>query len=138
MNSRLWLAAKAALVLLLLLMALGYIACERGPEPERAPRASTGPLIQGLPTLLEFGRGICPTCRQMEPIIAQIVREYKGRLNVRSVSLDEERELGAKHGINLIPTQVLLDAQGREVARHVGFIVKEDLVSKMKALKLLQ
>jgi thioredoxin 1 len=138
LSGRLWPAAKAALVLLLLLMALGYVACERSPETEHTPRASTGPFVAGLPSLLEFGRGICPTCRKMEPIIAEIAKEYKGRLNVRSVSLDEERELGAKYGINLIPTQVLLDAQGREVARHVGFIVKEDLVSKMKALKLLQ
>jgi len=138
LNRRLWLASKAALVLLLILMAMGYIACDRGQDTQPAPRASTGPHVQGLPTLLEFGRGICPTCRQMEPIIAEIVREYKGRLNVRSVSLDEERELGAKHGINLIPTQVILDAQGREVARHVGFVAKEDLVAKMRELKLLQ
>ena len=138
MSGRLFRTAKVAAMLVLLLMAMGYIACERAPETEHAPRASTGPIVQGLPSLLEFGRGICPTCRQMEPIIAEIASEYKGRLNVRSVSLDEERELGARFGINLIPTQVLLDAQGREIARHVGFIAKEELVAKMKELRLLE
>jgi len=57
---------------------------------------------------------------------------------VRSVSLDEERELGAKYGISLIPTQVLLDAQGQEVARHVGFVAKDDLVAEIKKLKLVE
>ena len=137
MSGRLMRAGKAGLALVLILMAMGYVACERSPEAERAPRASMGPFVAGLPTLLEFGRGICPTCREMEPIIAEIAREYKGRLNVRSVSLDEERELGGKFGVNLIPTQVILDAQGREVARHVGFIAKGHLVAKMKELKLL-
>lgn len=138
MSGRLFRAAKAAAALVLLLMALGYIACESPPEGVPKPSAAQAPLVKGLPTLLEFGRGICPTCRQMEPIIADIAREYKGKLNVRSVSLDEEPELAGKVGINLIPTQVLLDAQGREVARHVGFIARNDLVSKMKELKLLE
>ena len=135
MSARLFRAAKAAAVLVLLLTALGYVACESRPPK---PGAAQAPLVKGLPTLLEFGRGICPTCRRMEPIIAGIAREYKGRLNVRSVSLDDERELGAKYGINLIPTQVLLDAQGREVARHVGFVAKEELVAEMERLKLLE
>jgi len=71
LSGRLFRAAKAAAALVLLLMALGYIACERAPDTGHTPRASTGPHVEGLPTLLEFGRGICPTCKQMEPIIAE-------------------------------------------------------------------
>jgi thioredoxin 1 len=137
-KSRLRLAVMGVATLVLLLMAMGYLSWEPGSGAATGAKATTGPHVEGLPTLLEFGRGICPTCRQMEPIIAEIAREYKGRLNVRSVSLDEERELGAKYGINLIPTQILLDAQGREVARHVGFVAKGELVAEMKKLKLLQ
>ncbi len=35
-----------------------------------------------------------------------------------------------------IPTQVFLDAQGKEVDRHVGALSKEEVVKKLKELQV--
>ena len=38
------------------------------------------------------------------------------------------------YGIEVIPTQIFFDANGRELFRHVGFFAKEDILSKWKEL----
>lgn len=43
-------------------------------------------------------------------------------------------ELARTHRVNLIPTQVLLDAAGRERFRHEGFLPLEDLEAELARL----
>jgi thioredoxin 1 len=38
----------------------------------------------------------------------------------------------------LIPTQVFLDASGKEVFRHVGLYPEKDLLAKLKELKFIK
>jgi hypothetical protein len=38
----------------------------------------------------------------------------------------------------LIPTQVFLNASGKEVDRHMGPLTKEEVLQKLKDLKLIQ
>jgi thioredoxin-like negative regulator of GroEL len=42
------------------------------------------------------------------------------------VHVDEERDYALKMGVTMIPTQILIDKNGREVSRHVGYIPVED------------
>ena len=49
---------------------------------------------------------------------------------VRSRGLgDVYKRQAKKYGIQLIPTQVFLDASGKEIMRHEGFFPEEDTVS---------
>ena len=79
-----------------------------------------------LPKLLDFGRGICIPCKKMAPILKELSEEYKDRVIIKIIEIDQERELTEANRIRLIPTQIFFDAKNKEVFRHEGFMDKED------------
>lgn len=88
-------------------------------------------LSSGKPTLAEFGRGTCIPCKQMKPILEDLAMEYKDRLNVCIVSVDEYRDLTNYYQVMAIPTQIGFDSSGNEIFRHVGFWAKDDINAKL-------
>ncbi len=88
----------------------------------------------GRPSLVNFGSDGCRPCDMMTPIRNAIQTEYAGKLNVLFVHVRKERVLAARYGIESIPVQILFDAKGREVFRHVGFWPKEQIVAKLAAM----
>ena len=88
-------------------------------------------LANGLPTLAEFGRGVCIPCKQMKPILEDLAKEYEGKVNVLIISVDEHRDLTMQYGIMAIPTQIFLDSEGQEVTRHMGFFAKDDIIAQL-------
>lgn len=92
----------------------------------------------GKPTLLEFGAGFCYSCKEMEQIMAQLRESHGEQVEFRLVYNDKEPELFRQYRILLIPTQVFLDASGKEVERHIGALTKEQVLQKLKDLKFIQ
>lgn len=84
-------------------------------------------------TFLEFGSTGCSACRQMEGVMAEIKSKYGGKVKVVFVNLSkkESRSLSDFFGIATIPTQVLLDKNGKEFFRHNGFYSAEELKKSM-------
>ena len=89
-------------------------------------------LSSGKPTLAEFGRGVCVPCKAMKPILEELSVEYKGRLNVVIVEIDDHMDQTREHGIMAIPTQIFFDSSGQEITRHIGFYAKEDIIAQLK------
>lgn len=89
-----------------------------------------------LPVLLELGSKHCVPCKMMEPILAKLKKEYGGVLNVKFIdlSLKENESIGIKYKINVIPVQVFLDAEGKELWRHKGFLPEENILKQWKKL----
>ncbi len=87
-----------------------------------------------LPKLLDLGADKCIPCKMMAPLLAELKREYAGRLEVEFIDVWKNPEAGQRYGIQMIPTQIFYDAEGRERARHVGFIGKEDILAKFREL----
>lgn len=69
--------------------------------------------------LLEFGAKWCGPCRQMEPVISALAREYAGRVQLRVIDVDDDPALAQRYDVRSMPTFVLL-RDGREVGRIVG------------------
>jgi thioredoxin 1 len=38
--------------------------------------------------------------------------------------------------VQMIPTQIFFNAQGKEVKRHIGFLDKQDIVKELRAAGL--
>jgi thioredoxin 1 len=101
-----------------------------------APRQSVEKVENTLPQLLEFGSKRCMACQKMAPIIEALTNDYKGVLRVEfiDVAIREKLVMAHQHKIKTIPTQVFLDAKGKELWRHEGFISREDIEKKWKSL----
>jgi peptidylprolyl isomerase len=91
-------------------------------------------LLNGKPTLAEFGRGTCIPCKEMKPILEDLAVQYKGRLNVSIVSVDDYSQLTSYYKVMAIPTQIGFDSNGKEVFRHVGFWAKDQIISQLDKL----
>ena len=85
-------------------------------------------LFNGKPTLAEFGWRECIPCKAMRPILEELDVEYKDKLNVLIVEIPFHEDLAEKYGIKVMPVQIFFDSNGKEVARHGGFLPKEQIV----------
>jgi thioredoxin 1 len=123
-----------AAVLSLFLM---VISCQEATPPS-APDLASIPLEQalssGLPTLAEFGRGVCVPCKAMKPILEELATEYEGKLNVVIVEIDDHMDQTRQYEIMVIPTQIFFDSKGNEVIRHIGFWPKEEIIAQLKMM----
>ena len=99
------------------------------PESAKPAPAQVG---DKLPRLIEIGSVTCIPCKMMAPILDELREEYAGRLQVDFVDVQKNREAAAKFGIRVIPTQVFLDAGGKELFRHEGFFPKQKILDKWK------
>ncbi len=80
-----------------------------------------------VPKLLDFGRGKCIPCKAMAPILKELSEEYKDRVIIKIIEIDQESKLTGANRVRLIPTQVFFDAQNKEILRHEGFMSKDDI-----------
>ncbi len=95
-----------------------------------------------LVTFVELGSVRCIPCRQMQPVMKSIEKKYGDQIRVifHDVWKPEQAEQAKVYGIRLIPTQVFLDADGKEFSRHEGFYPEEEIdrLLQKKGLKPLQ
>jgi thioredoxin 1 len=87
-----------------------------------------------LPKLVDLGAKKCVPCKMMAPILEELDRDYKGKLEVVFIDVWQNPGEGNKYGIKLIPTQIFYGPEGKELFRHEGFFAKEDILSKWKEL----
>ena len=71
------------------------------------------------PVLVDFWAPWCGPCRTLSPLLASIETEFKGRLKVVKVNVDENQELSARFGVRSIPFVVAFVA-GKAVDSFVG------------------
>ena len=138
-------------ILLLTSFIVGSVSCGPGSEGNLAAQtsgaretAAAGAVLvtnnlnidfsKHLITFIELGADRCIPCKAMQPIMKEIAAEYKGKVQVVFYDVWKDPEPARKYGIQLIPTQVFLDRDGKEIFRHVGLFPKEEIL-KMFAEK---
>jgi thioredoxin 1 len=108
-----------------------------GSSAGAAPKTpSAQPAAGSLPALIDLGAKTCIPCKMMAPILEDLKTSLAGRLDVRfiDVSIPENRPVAEQYKIQLIPTQVFLAADGKELWRHEGFLGKDEILAKWKEL----
>lgn len=90
-------------------------------------------LASGRPTVADFGARSCIPCKKMAPILEELNQELKGKANVLFSDLTESYTLAGAFRIQMMPTQIFYNAEGKEVNRHIGFIDKPAILKELKA-----
>jgi len=83
-----------------------------------------------LPVLADFWADWCGPCRMLGPVIKQIAEEYKGKLKVVKVNVDEKPQVAGAYQIQGIPT-VILFKNGEIAHRMVGALPLDRLKAEI-------
>ncbi len=102
--------------------------------PTGAPATPVAVKANLIPRLLDLGSVSCIPCKMMVPVMDELKKTYPGKLQVDFINVTEDPASAAKYGIETIPTQILFDASGKELYRHMGFYARDEIVAKFKEL----
>ena len=76
--------------------------------------------------LVDFFATWCGPCKMLAPILSQIAEEYKDKVKIGKINVDEQGELALKYGISSIPTLILFK-NGKVIKTSIGFKSKEEI-----------
>ena len=78
------------------------------------------------PVLVDFWADWCVPCKMIAPALEEIAAEYKGRVTVAKVNIDDNPQSPSTYGVRGIPTMILFK-DGKPAATKVGAAPKSEL-----------
>ena len=78
------------------------------------------------PTVVDFWAEWCGPCKQISPILSELAEDYKEKLLIAKVNIDENPEVPSNYGIMSIPTLILFK-NGKSVSSQIGLVEKSSL-----------
>ena len=85
-----------------------------------------------LPVLVDFWAVWCAPCKMIVPTLEYLAQNYKEKLKVFKINIDENMKISAKYGIRSIPTLLLF--KGGELKETIVGAVPQnkiiDVISK--------
>ena len=102
-----------------------------GDAPSRTPAVATSAVAPlDLPRVVDVGADKCQACKDLAPILAELRKEYAGRVSVEFVDSWKNPSAADLYQVRIIPTQIFFNADGEEVWRHEGFLSKAEFIAK--------
>jgi len=114
-------------LIILLISVISIISC--GKKETAELQIQTDSVVANAKiTFVELGSVNCIPCRQMQPVMKSIEEKFGAQVKVVFHDVWKDKAPAQKYGIQLIPTQVFLDENGKEFFRHEGFFAEDEII----------
>jgi thioredoxin 1 len=88
-------------------------------------------LKSDIPVLVDFWAVWCGPCKAIAPTVEELAKQYKGKVKVAKMDVDQHQQVPQQFGIRSIPT-LLLFKGGRVVDTIVGAVPRSKLEESLK------
>jgi thioredoxin 1 len=84
-----------------------------------------------IPVLVDFWAVWCGPCKAIAPTVEELAKQYRGKVKVAKMDVDEHQKVPQQYGIKSIPT-LLVFKGGRVVDTIVGAVPRSKLEESLK------
>jgi thioredoxin 1 len=102
------------------------------PKPKVEKSAAVAEKPKDLPKMWDFGSENCIPCKEMLRILTPMMADYKDKVDIRIINVYEDKARTQQFRIVTIPTQVFIDAQGKELFRHIGVYPRDSIEARFR------
>ena len=86
-----------------------------------------------IPAMVDFWAEWCGPCRMVGPVVEELAKEYKGKIKITKLNVDENRQTPTRFGIRNIPTLILFKG-GEQAHTIIGAQSKSSIEEELKKL----
>jgi len=79
-----------------------------------------------LPCIIDFYADWCGPCKLVSPVLKELAKEYRSKLNIYKVDTDAQQELASLFGIQSIPSILFVPLNGKP-QMSVGALPKNSI-----------
>lgn len=83
------------------------------------------------PVLIDFSAQWCGPCQMQSRILEGLVKNFKGKIKIVKIDVDENQEIALKQNVFSIPTLVLF-RNGQVLWRKTGLSQRHELLELLK------
>jgi thioredoxin len=89
-----------------------------------------------LPCIIDFYADWCGPCKMVAPVLDEIAKEFKEKLNIYKIDTEQEQELAGMFGIKSIPSILFVPKNGKP-QMAMGAMPKEGFVQAINEILLV-
>jgi thioredoxin 1 len=89
-------------------------------------------LQSNTPVLVDFTAPWCQPCKQIAPILDALAGEYRGRIKIGKINVDENENVPQKYKVMNLPTMLFFNG-GRETGKLAGAVGRAKIEAEIKA-----